>query len=527
LCKYKKMSDKFIGQTLANKYRIDTEMRDSGLGRVYRGTHLLMDKPVTVKILSPALAVDENIVKRFSSEARTVSNISHPNILNVTDFGSDKNNAVYIISEGVEGETLKEAVLREGKFPLERAVNVARQIASALSAAHKKGIVHSRLTSENILLASAGDESELVKVLDFGSVKSEDENSFENEAAIKDLEYLSPEQNASVSEADERSDIYSLGVIFYEMLAGEVPFTADSPTALMLKQAEEPPAPLSAFRADLPAETEPVVIKALAKNPEMRYQTAHEFADDLLAVSGSKTYTAKAAEAPNNIWKTISIVLVGIFALSALLIYVFSTKQTDPNTMLLDANGQPVQPINPATGLNEQGMGNTTPFTAEMIANSNASVLANGAVVMPGGDGYDPWGRGVTPPAGAPSYLPQGGNTVTIPGDTGSQFMPTMMQDGSYLYSDGTIVRPDGTVLKRIPVNSNTQPVTTDTPKENTTKTNTQPVPVQTPVENKQVEPTPAPNKTPATTKPSPKPSDTKKPTSEKQIKSDAKQDGE
>ena len=99
------MSDQFIGQTLANKYRIEEAERESGLGRIYRGTHLLMDKPVTVKILSPALAVDENIVKGFSSEAKTVSQISHPNILNVTDFGTDPKGAVFIISEGVEGGT--------------------------------------------------------------------------------------------------------------------------------------------------------------------------------------------------------------------------------------------------------------------------------------------------------------------------------------------------------------------------------------------------------------------------------------
>lgn len=508
------MSDQFIGQTLANKYRIEGAVRESGLGRVYRGTHLLMDKPVTVKILSPALAVDENIVKRFSNEARTVSNISHPNILNVTDFGSDKNNAVYIISEGVEGETLKEAVLREGKFPLERSVNIARQIAAALSAAHKKGIVHRHLSSENILLASAGDESELVKVLDFGSVKQEDENSFENEIAVKDLEYLSPEQNSSVSEPDERSDIYSLGVIFYEMLTGEVPFTAESPTALMLKQAEEPPAPLVAFRADLPATVEPVVLKALAKNPEMRYQTASEFVDDLPANSDSRAIAAKAAEAPNNIWKTISIVLVGIFALSALLIYALSTKQTDPNTMQLDANGQPVQPINPATGTSEQNFANMMPYSAEMLANSNVNVSPDGAMVLPGGDGYDAWSRGVQPPAGAPpQYIGPGGQVYTIDPNSPSQFMPN---------EDGVIMIP-----VPIPANTNTNPQTVATPKNANTPVNTQPQ--ATPNANQQkpvdIKPTPAPKTEKTPVKPTEQPKTNKPAATEKQAQSDKKQD--
>ncbi len=121
----------------------------------------------------------------------------------------------FIVSEGAEGETLKETILREGKFPLERAIKIIRQIAAALTAAHRKEVVHQHLNSENIMLTRAADESEFVKVLDFGSIKAEDDGGvYENEADLKELEYLAPEQNASVGEADERSDIYSLGVIF-------------------------------------------------------------------------------------------------------------------------------------------------------------------------------------------------------------------------------------------------------------------------------------------------------------------------
>lgn len=508
------MADQFIGQTLANKYRIEEGERESGLGKIYRGTHLLMDKPVTVKILSPALAVDDRIVNRFSTEAKTVSQISHPNVLNVTDFGTDPKGAVYIISEGAEGETLKESILHEGKFPLERAVKIVRQIAAALTAAHRKGVVHQHLNSGNILLTRAADDSEFVKVLDFGSIKTEDD-AFENEADLKDLEYLAPEQNASVYEADERSDIYSLGVIFYEMLTGEVPFTAENPTTLMMKQAEEPPAPLSAFRSDLPAGIEPIILKALAKSPEMRYQTAGEFSDDLLHASIDagmvKTATSAAAADSGNIWKTAFIVLVGIALLSGGLIYFLSSKRTDPATALqTDVGGQPVQPLNPATGFSEQSLSNMTQIPPEIIANSN-TVITPGA--MPGGDGYNPWGNGVNPPPGAPTYVPPNGQMID-PTNPNSVFM----DDGNTYY------------IVPSPTNSNVNVQPSPTPKGAKTPVpaNTQPTPPATtdkPQPTPEVKPTvqPKTDKTPA--KPVDQPKTNKPSATEKQVQSDKKQD--
>ena len=376
------MSDKFIGQTLAEKYRIGELWRESGLGNIYHGKHFQMDKPVTVKILSPALAVDEKIVKRFSDEARTVSHISHPNILNVTDFGTDADGAVYIVSEESEGETLKEAIKREGKFTPERAVRVARQIASALSAAHSVGVVHKNLTSENILLNHTVNNAELVKVLEFGANSADENEAFDEESAPRSLEYRSPEQCSDSAEVDERSDIYAAGVILYEMLAGEVPFTAEKPTDLMLKHAQEPPAPLVAFRADLPEELEPVVLRALAKTPEMRYQTADEFADELnkIAKNFDEVETvvipksqANFNEPPNNIWKTAFITLAGILILGSAFIYITWGRKTDINTAQNDVNSQPVQPLNPATGMGEQGAANLMQFSPDMLANINAN----------------------------------------------------------------------------------------------------------------------------------------------------------
>ncbi len=502
------MNDQFIGQTLASKYRIDAFLRTSGSGEIYRGTHLLMDTPVTVKILAPALAADENAVRDFSAEARTVSRISHPNILNVTDFGSDINGTVYIVSEGANGETLKEAIGREGRFSLQRAITIAWQIASALSAAHAAGVIHHRLNAENILLAQTAGDAETVKILGFGAAKTDNQTAFDGETDLKDLEYLAPEQNASISDADERSDVYALGVVFYEMLTGEVPFTAESATALMLKQAENPPPPLSSFRRDLPEAVELVVLKALAKNPEMRYQSAAEFVNDLNRATnnaaGAETIAVSnfadvSANPNNNLWKTAFVVLAGISLLAIGMIYATSVKQTDvPTAMQTDANGQPVQPLNPATGMSEQSLANMSPYQMPQMGNFNGAMMPQ---PMPSGgdglgDGRNFW-SGEGPPPGAPpptTYIGPGGQIFTVPADGSSPFMPT---------ENGTVV-----LVQPVNANTNTQPAATPKGgKPTAPAANTQPTPnAQSPAETKP-SPTPKTSNTPAT-----KPAATPKP---------------
>ena len=492
------MSDQFIGQTLANKYRIDSFSREGDLGKIYRGTHVSMDKPVTVKILAPALAVDENIVERFSAEARAVSHISHPNILNVTDFGSDKGNTVYIVYEGAEGETMKDVIRREGQFSPERAVQITRRIASALSAAHAAGEIHQNLNSENILLTRTANNAETVKVLNFGSAKSDDRFGIDEETDVYEAQYLAPEQCSDADTIDNRSDIYSLGVIFYEMLAGEVPFTGAKTTDIMFKHAQEPPPPLSAFRHDLPPEIEPLVLQALAKNREMRFQTIDEFADALARVSKNYDETETvviarpaltAESAGNNIWKTAFVVLAGISLLAIGMIYATSVKQTNPTTQLQsDANGQPVQPINPATGIDEQSLSNLAAMPAEIVGNSN--MMAQPPGTIPGGDNYNPWGAS-GPPAGAPQYIAPGGQVYTIDPNNPSQFIP---QDGNIIL----VPLPANTS-----VNANVKP--SPTPKSGNVNANVAPSPVPnaTPKAAPETKPTPpvtekTPVKTPA-----------------------------
>ncbi len=489
------MIDQHTGQILANKYRIDSFLQESGLGNVYRATHVSMDKPVTVKILSPALAVDENIVKRFSAEARAVSHLSHPNILNVTDFGSDKGNTVYTVFEGADGGTLEDAIRAENRFSAERAVNIARQIASALSAAHSAGLNHLHLSSANILLTRTANNAEMVKLSGFGAADFE-EAAVREQNAVRRAEYLSPEQCADADDLDHRSDVYSLGVIFYEMLAGEVPFSGAKATDVMLKHVQEPPPPLSAFRQDLPPDIEPIVLRALAKNREMRYQTADEFASALAQLSRNyieqetivvphKALAAAEAEAPNNLWKTAFVVLAGISLLAIALIYATSVKQTDPATALqTDANGRPVQPINPATGMDEQALSNLAAMQgAEMISNANSMAIPPGTI--PGGDGYNAWGGSGPPPGAPPMTYPPGGQVITIDPNNPSQFIP---QDGNIIL----VPLPANTA-----VNANVQP----TPKGKATPTapaaNAQTPPPAT-TETQKPAPTPDAKPTPA-----------------------------
>jgi len=253
-------------------------------------------------------------------------------------------------------------------------------------------------------------------------------------------------------------------VIFYEMLAGEVPFTADNPTDLLTKQANNPPAPLVSFRADLPPAVETVILRALAKNPEMRYQTVAELTNDLNTVSINPGETVvipnevlKTNEnVRNNMWKTAFVVLAGISLLAISFIYATSSKQTNPATALqTDMNGQPVQPLNPATGMNEQGASALTPYSPEMMANAN--MMTSLPQTMPNGDGfgdgYQPWARVGPPPGAPPMYqqIPPGGQMINPDNPNGSIFMP-----------DGTVYVP---VPTNTNANANVKPAATPTGK--------------------------------------------------------------
>jgi serine/threonine protein kinase len=301
-----KSGDELVGQMLTDRYRIDERISEGGMGTVYRATHVLMDKRVAIKVLHPSLAADDKIVARFSREARAASRISHPHALNVTDFGESPSGVVFLVMEYLDGRTLKEVIHADGPMPVARVVEIIKQVAGALDAAHAEGVVHRDLKSDNIMLIEGANGSDWAKVLDFGIAKIKETAGHTDPGLtapnliIGTPQYMSPEQCSQASEIDSRSDIYSLGVIIYEMLTGHVPFTGESPTAIMMQHLQAPPPSVLEERDDLPPQVGMVITSALAKRPEDRFQTAGELSEALSAAAvGQMPERAVSAAATN------------------------------------------------------------------------------------------------------------------------------------------------------------------------------------------------------------------------------------
>ncbi len=487
------MTEDTIGQTIADKYRVESLISEGDLGDLYAGRHEIRDTPVTIRILPKAVSIDARWAKRFIDEARRASLVAAPNILNITDFGKDANGVTYAIYEPMDGQTLKELLGESGTLEQDRAITLAREIAAGVAAAHEKNVVHGHLAPGNVFIRTADDGTETIKVYGFGS----DTSTVERGA---DPLYLAPEQLGQTPTADVRTDVYALGAILFEMLSGVVPFDGANRDQVLDKINTEPPPPMSAFRRDLHPEIEPIILTALAPDPEKRYQTVTAFAQDLALAAGQPVV---AKDAPvvrkRNPWQAAAVVMGGILLLTAALIYATSVKKTDVTAQLQSEPGTlPVQPIGPATGAQEESLAKMPDLTeADVTAMQNGTMAAPPGTV-PGGDGYNAWANGGAPPLGAPpqngtnvpQYVPPGGQTVTIDPNGGSQFMP----------------QSEGVILVPVPVPNNTNSALKPSPTPKTAANTS--VPASTP--KPMVSPTPKQNK-PADTKlakPSGKPGD-------------------
>jgi eukaryotic-like serine/threonine-protein kinase len=265
---------------LGKRYEIDDVLGEGGMAKVFRGTDKVLGRTVAVKVLSPQFAEDQGFVARFRREAQAAAGLNHPYIVSVFDTGSS-NNVHYIVMEYVAGRTLRDAIREEGRILPERAVEIAEHVTRALAAAHERGIVHRDIKPANIMLTPEGQ----VKVMDFGIARATSTDTLTQTAAVLGTaSYLSPEQ-AQGETVDARSDLYSLGVVLYEMLTGRTPFVGDSPVSVAYKHVTEDPEPPSRHNPDVPGSLDAVVMQALAKNPENRYRSADAMAEDLRRVA--------------------------------------------------------------------------------------------------------------------------------------------------------------------------------------------------------------------------------------------------
>ena len=265
------------GRLLGNRYEIIEKIGNGGMATVYKAKCHVLNRYVAVKILRDEFTTDQEFISRFSIEAQAAASITHPNIVSIYDVGQD-GNLYYIVMELIKGKTLKEIIIEEnGPLPWKWSTNIAIQIASALETAHKNNIVHRDIKPHNIIITEDG----IAKVTDFGIAKAVSNSTITAfGSTMGSVHYFSPE-HARGGYTDSKSDLYSLGVVMYEMLTGRVPFDADTPVSVALKHMQEEPVPPIDINPKIPNAINDIILKAMRKDTTLRYQSATEMLSDL------------------------------------------------------------------------------------------------------------------------------------------------------------------------------------------------------------------------------------------------------
>ena len=284
-------AEALVGTVIADRYRIVSKIGEGGMGQVYLAEHVRMGRKCAVKMISPEMARTDAAIARFNREAANASQINHPNVAQVYDFGEGPGGALYLAMEYVEGETLSAMVRRDGAFTVRRAATLTKQVADALAAAHHRGIVHRDLKPENILVTRQFDGSECTKVVDFGIAKTVQSDGSDDGTgqtltaigvAVGTPEYMSPEQLAG-EKLDGRSDLYSLGLVFFHLLTADLPHPRVTSRETLVARLTDPPRTLAEVQPgrQWPKHLQTMLDYALATEPATRYPTAQEFALDL------------------------------------------------------------------------------------------------------------------------------------------------------------------------------------------------------------------------------------------------------
>jgi len=276
--------DPVIGTTIAGRYLIEEVIGEGGMAMVYRARHKLVDRPCAVKIMNPTLAMDPKVRERFRREAKSAQTLAHPNVIEIFDQGETAEGTPYIVMELLAGRTLAE-LTDKGPMTMAAALPIMIQMARAIARAHDLGVVHRDLKPENIFIVRRADGSDLVKVLDFGIARSRGDTRLTNAGELFGTpQYLAPERITG-QDAGGSVDLYALGVIFFEMATGKLPFEAKDPTSFLLKHMKEKPPPPRAVDPRVPEKLDALVVQLLEKDPKLRPPDAHAIELELANLS--------------------------------------------------------------------------------------------------------------------------------------------------------------------------------------------------------------------------------------------------
>jgi serine/threonine protein kinase len=294
--------DRLLGRTVDGRYRIEKKIGEGGMGNVYLATHVVLNRKLALKVLAGDMARNPEVVQRFQQEAQSATAIGHQNIIDIQDFGRLPDGTAYFVMEYLDGLSLTGLLEQEGALDVPAIIKIARQIAEALDAAHARGIVHRDLKPDNISVIQKGEDPRFVKVLDFGIAKVGGAASRLTQTGVifGTPHYMAPEQAAGQA-VDHRADIYSLGIILYEMSVGKVPFDADTYMGILSKHMfENPPVDPTAVPGRALGALKPVVLKALQKKPDDRYSSMRELIADFDAITAGRapSVTSPSASPP-------------------------------------------------------------------------------------------------------------------------------------------------------------------------------------------------------------------------------------
>src|ERR671934_1510232 len=289
------VSDTLIGTVFDGRYRIVRKLGAGGMADVYLAEDQELGRPVAIKILNDRHAADDQFVERFRREAKNAAGLSHPNIVSIYDRGTAEG-TYYIAMEYLDGRSLKEMIIGRGPAPIKTAIDYARQILAAVGFAHRHGIVHRDIKPHNVLVSPEGR----LKVTDFGIARSGASQMTEVGSIIGTAQYLSPEQ-ARGAGTDARSDVYSMGVVLYELLTDQVPFTGDTPVEIAMKHLSEVPRKPSELRPEVTSDLDSIVLRALAKDPDDRFQSAEEMEAELARVAKGLSVSRETEEAATTV----------------------------------------------------------------------------------------------------------------------------------------------------------------------------------------------------------------------------------